>query len=426
MMFVTARMLDRDPSHHVEPSAAPATSCILVFRANFGTLIFDAPSIRTQPARHSLAPALVARMLQVPQQSASAHKRKYAAHSDDMRAAIVRMRDGGLTWSQIEAVSGVPSTTAQSIVAVQQTEGRTAKKHKGGNHHAVISDAVKRCITALQTADATLRLQGIANLLDSAFFGGSPCLNTIWRVLHDAGFTTKALSAHAAPRNTLRVKEKRRDWCRDVGSTLTAATAIFIDESPFSFCITRTRGRSPKGQEAVTTTPAIRGKNHTVIAALSPTHGLIHYEIKVTEPDTEFISKRKGSKKKKTRPKGVTRETFRSFLINMLAKPPFANISTHFTLLFDNAKIHLGDIADTIFQAGYVQQLLPSYSPALNPIEYAFSKWKLAYRALHPDSEQAVDDAIRRTAPSITPANCQQWFVHTQSLYDKCLAMEDL
>jgi transposase len=245
-------------------------------------------------------------------------------------------------------------------------------------------------------------------------------------VLHDAGFTPKALSSHAAPRNTLAKKQKRRDWCRDVSSTLTAETAIFIDESPFSFCITRSRGRSPKGQEAVTTTPAIRGKNHTVIAALSPAHGLVHYEIKVTEPDTEFISKRKGSKKKKTRPKGVTRERFRSFLINLLAKAPFANSSTPFTLLFDNAKIHLGDIADTIFQAGYVQQLLPSYSPALNPIEYAFSKWKLAYRALHPDSEQAVDDAIHRTAPSITPANCQQWFVHTQSLYDKCLAMEDL
>lgn len=365
-------------------------------------------------------------MFQVPQPSSSAHKRKRNEHSDEMRATIVRMHENGSSWAQIESVTHVARSTAQDIVRSHRTEGRTAQKHKGGNNKAVISDAVKRCITALQTADATLRLQDIANLLDSAFFGGPPCLKTVWNVLHDAGFTTKALRADPEPRNTLVKKEKRRDWCRDVGSTLTAETAIFIDESPFSFCITRTRGRSPKGQEAVTTTPAIRGKNHTVIAALSPAHGLVHYEIKVTEPDTEFISKRKGSKKKKTRPKGVTRETFRSFLINMLAKPPFSNSHTHFTLLFDNAKIHLGDIADTIFQAGYAQQLLPSYSPALNPIEYAFSKWKLAYRALHPDSEEAVDDAIRRTAPSITPANCHQWFVHTQSLYPKCLAMEDL
>jgi hypothetical protein len=73
-----------------------------------------------------------------------------------------------------------------------------------------------------------------------------------------------------------------------------------------------------------------------------------------------------------------------------------------------------------------VQQLLPSYSPALNPIEYAFSKWKLAYHALHPNSEQAVDDAIRSTAPSITPANCHHWFDHAQVLYAKCLVMEDL
>jgi len=187
------------------------------------------------------------------------------------------MREHGDTWAQIESATGVARSTAQDIVRLQRAEGRTAKKHKGGNNKAVISDAVKRCITAQQTADATLRLQDIASLLDSAFFGGPPCLATIWNVLRDAGFTTKALSTHAASRNTLTKKEKRRDWCRDVGSTLTAATAIFIDESPFSFCITRTRGRSPKGQEAVTTTPAIRGKNHTVIAALSPAHGLVHY-----------------------------------------------------------------------------------------------------------------------------------------------------
>ena len=117
---------------------------------------------------------------------------------------------------------------------------------------------------------------------------------------------------------------------------------------------------------------------------------------------------------------------FRSFLINLFATPTFQSASKPFTLLFDNVRLHLGDIEDTIFQAGHERKLLAAWSPALNPIEYAFSKWKLAYRALHADSEASVDECIKQSAGCITPANCQHWFEHTQHLYAKCLDMEDL
>ena len=214
---------------------------------------------------------------------------------------------------------------------------------------------------------------------------------------------------------------------------------MLIDETPFSFCIVRTRGRSRKGKPAIAVTPQIRGKNHSVIAAISPAYGLIHYEIKVTEPDEEFISKRKGSKKKKTGPKGVTRDVFRTFLINLFSHSPFSSpaaasssassipvSSSPLTLVMDNCRIHLGDIGDTIFQTGHTQQLMPAWSPALNPIEYVFSKWKLAYRAHHADSEGAVNEAIRASARSITPTDCLHCFQHTQSLYAKAVAMEDI
>ena len=79
-----------------------------------------------------------------------------------------------------------------------------------------------------------------------------------------------------------------------------------------------------------------------------------------------------------------------------------------------------------VFQAGHEHQLLATWSPELDPIEYAFSKWKFAYRALHADSEAAVDDAIHTSSTSIKPQDCQRWFDHTQSLYPKWLALEDL
>ena len=353
-------------------------------------------------------------------------KRKYVSHSDDVRASVALLRERGLSWSQVEETTGVPRSSAQDVARLQRTEGRTCKKRKGGNRKPVVSDAVRQLIVALQDADASLRLQDLHSLLDVVCLDSPPCLNTIWCIEQAAGFTTKQMSAHAAPRNTLATKEKRAAWCTDVGAALVADDDVFIDESPFSYTIIRRRGRSRKGQPALIVTPQIRGRNHTVIAALSPTRGLIYYEIKVTEPDEEFLSKRKGSKKKKTRPKGVTRDVFRSFLINLFATPTFQSTSKPFTLLFDNVRMHLGDIEETIFQAGHKRQLLAAWSPALNPIEYAFSKWKLAYRGLHADSEAAVDDAIKQAATNITPADCQHWFDHTQRLYAKCLAMEDL
>jgi hypothetical protein len=72
----------------------------------------------------------------------------------------------------------------------------------------------------------------------------------------------------------------------------------------------------------------------------------------------------------------VTRDVFRSFLIDLLARPPLSDRSTTFTLVLDNATIHKGDIKETIFEVGHTCMFLPARSPALNPIEYAFSKWK--------------------------------------------------
>jgi transposase len=356
----------------------------------------------------------------------ASRKRKHVECSDDLRAIIVRLRRGGHTWSEVEQMTSVPQSTLRSILQVYEQQGRTHKKKRGGNLKHIITDAVRECVITAQEGDAVLRLQDLATRVTNTLHLPPPSLSTMCRILQRAGFTTKKVEQYANDRNTPVTKAKRAAWCRDVGPTLQPDTAIFIDESPFSFCIMRTRGRSRKGQPAIGVVPAIRGRNHTVIAAISPTRGLVHYEIKVTEPDEEFISKRKGSAKKKTGPRGVTREIFRQFIINLFARSPFSDSPTRFTLLCDNARIHKGDIDETIFQAGHSLQYLAAWSPELNPIEYAFSKWKLAYRALFPATEETVDEAIQSSAAQLTPQDCLHYFQHTQSMYAKAVNMEDL
>ncbi len=353
-------------------------------------------------------------------------KRKYHAHSDDMRACVLKMRAQGMSWSKIEATTSVAERTAQHWVQQHDAEERTAKMPRGGSHHSVYSAAVREQAVSVQENDAALRLSDIQHQLSPAAGEKTPCLKTILNWLHAAGFTTKCMQKYATQRNTAATKEKRKQWVAAVGEKLTAASSVFIDESPFSMTMMRGRGRSRKGQPALGVVPAIRGKNHSVIAAISPTAGLLHFIIHTAKPEEEFISKRKGSKKKKTAPKGVTRDVFRSFIIELLALPFFSDASVKRTLLYDNARIHGGDIADVIFSSGHTPQPLSPWSPELNPIEYAFSAWKFAYRVHYPPDEDSVDAAIRASAAAVTPAKCLQWFDHTKHLYASCLALEDL
>jgi transposase len=356
----------------------------------------------------------------------ASRQRQHNECIDDLRATVVRLRCSGRSWSEVQALTSLPRSTMQHILQVWEREGRISKKQRGGNLNPVYTDAVRECVISAQDRDSVLRLQDLANEVENSLHLPPPSLSTVWRMLKGEVFTTKNVEQYANARNTPETKQKRAAWCRDVGPTLEADTSIWIDETPFSFCIMRSRGRSRKGQPAIGVVPAIRGRNHTVIAAISPTRGLLYFEIKVTEPELEFISKRKGSRKKKTSPRGVNRDIFRNFLIHLFTLPLFSDSNTRFTLLCDNARIHKGDIDETIFQAGHSLQYLAAWSPELNPIEYAFSKWKLAYRALFPATEEAVDEAIRSSSTDITPLDCQHYFQHTQSLYAKAVNMEDL
>ena len=297
------------------------------------------------------------------------------------------------------------------------------KKHKGGAHHIVYGDDVR--VVCAQEKDAVLRLQDVRSAVLQQHTTLHLPLQTISP--HRGRIHNKTIAAvRQSTKHT--TKQKRKQWVEQNAASLTADTAIFIDETPFNFNIIRRRGRSRKGQAALGVVPAIRGKNHTVIAALSPARGLLYYEIHVTAPTDEFINK-KSNKTKKTAPKGVDRERFRTFLINLFSilSSKFASSSSSTPLLlFDNARIHTGDIDETIFQTGYRQLRLAAWSPELNPIEYAFSKWKLAYRVLYPATEAAVNDAIKESAKSITAADSQHYFNHTQSLYARVLDLEDL
>jgi len=141
-------------------------------------------------------------------------KRKHVEHDDELRATVVRLRQCGGSWAQIEAATRLPRSTARSMVEVATTQGRTHKKARGGNHLPAMNDDVKRLVCDLQAADNALRLQDIHTQLEIVLFATPPSLTAIWNTLDAAGFTTKQMQKHAAARNTLDMKQRRKQWGR--------------------------------------------------------------------------------------------------------------------------------------------------------------------------------------------------------------------
>lgn len=174
-------------------------------------------------------------------------KRKHVEHSDEMRACVVWLRDCFYSCHDITRLTRIPRSTAHSIVTIAYAEGRTAKKHKGGNMKPTQpdADALRQCITDTKTrrcCTATQRPCNCSRNTAALPLPSSRTLNrVVWRILQAEGFTTKSMQFTANARSTAETKEKRKMWVEQesAAAALLADTAIFMDETPFSMTIMR-------------------------------------------------------------------------------------------------------------------------------------------------------------------------------------------
>ena len=80
-------------------------------------------------------------------------------------------------------------------------------------------------------------------------------------------------------------------------------------------------------------------------------------------------------------------------------------------MAMDNLSSHKVDgVRQRIEAAGAQLLYLPPYSPDLNPIEKAWSKFKQPPRSAKARTEQALDQAITEALQEISADNAQVWF----------------
>lgn len=151
--------------------------------------------------------------------------------------------------------------------------------------------------------------------------------------------------------------------------------------------MTRTHARCPRGQRAVDAVPRNRGKNLTLLCALS-----------LSGPQAELVVEG-----------GVNGDVFVTYVREVLTPV----LREGQVVVMDNLGAHHhSEVQELLEATGALLVFLPPYSPDLNPIELMFSKLKAAMRALAERTKQGVLNALRIALDAVTTSDAQGWFQH--------------
>ena len=196
------------------------------------------------------------------------------------------------------------------------------------------------------------------------------------------GLDAKKKSLGASERN----EEERAAW-RENASQLPTESLVFIDECGSNIALTPLYARAPKGERARGSVPRNRGKNTTLIAALS-LEGM--GAALILEGSANTIA-------------------FELYVEQILAP----NLHTGQIVVMDNLQAHKSARVKQAIEAKGCQLLfLPGYSPDLSPIEEAFSKLKTLLRRAGARTREALEEAIGHALLAITAQDAQGWFSH--------------
>ncbi|HEY4384300.1 MAG TPA: IS630 family transposase [Ktedonobacteraceae bacterium] len=197
-----------------------------------------------------------------------------------------------------------------------------------------------------------------------------------------AGLDAKKKSLGATERN----EEERTAWQANA-SKLPTEDLVFIDETGSNIALTPLYARAPRGERARGSVPRNRGKNTTLIAALS-LEGMGAALILEGSANTT---------------------AFELYIEQVLAPSLHAGQ----IVVMDNLQAHKSARVQQAIEAKGCQRLfLPGYSPDLSPIEEAFSKLKTALRRAGARTREALEAVISQALLTITAQDAQGWFQH--------------
>ena len=160
-----------------------------------------------------------------------------------------------------------------------------------------------------------------------------------------------------------------------------------LDECGSNIGLTPLYARAPKGLRAYGSAPRNRGKNTTLIAALT-FEGM--GESMIIEGAANAVA-------------------FECYIEEILAP----SLTAGQIVIMDNLAAHKGKKVEQLIQSKGCQLLfLPAYSPDFSPIEETFSKLKTYLRRAEARTREALQEAICQALLTVSAQDAQGWFRH--------------
>ena len=192
---------------------------------------------------------------------------------------------------------------------------------------------------------------------------------------------------HPNEKETERVQQLRVDFWQKVRD-IPVEDLVFLDEAGINLALIRLYARAPRGQRAQGSRPHQRGKNVSMIGAIS---------LKEIIASINLLGSTDGL-------------TFEAFVIRKLVPKLWKGA----TVVWDNCSIHKGkEIEKAITDVGAQLIYLPPYSPDFNPIEKLWSKVKNTLRSIGARTYKDLDLAISEAYSQISLKDIRNWFAHS-------------
>lgn len=294
------------------------------------------------------------------------------SYSGDLRERVIEAVEMGA--SRHEAADRFEVSVSSAVKWLQRwRESRSAAPKARGGSVSPLDECAARVLAMIaEHPDLTL-MEMVAKLRRR-------------RIRTSKSALSRLKSLQAAERKRADVARARRRWIREQGM-LDPARLVFIDETAVSTNLARLRGRAARGVRLVGQVPLGEWKTITFVAALR--HN------KMTAPMVI-----EGA---------MNGETFLAYVEQCLVP----TLRRNDIVVLDNFAAHkVPGVREAIEKAGAILRYLPKYSPDLNPIEMAYSKFKAVLRKAAERTVPGLYRATRAFVPQLSAQECANYFRH--------------
>ena len=302
--------------------------------------------------------------------------------SDDLRRRVAAAVDDGMSRREAARRFGIAPSTAIKWVWAWRLTGSYRPRAQGGDRRSQRIEARAETVLALLEETPDMTLAEIAAHLESEH-GLRVSQSTVWRFFLRRGITFKK-TAHASEQQRPDVLQRRRAWF-EAQPVLDPDRLVFVDETGASTKMARRCGRALRGHRCRAPVPHGHWKTTTFVGA---------FRLNGT-----------------TAPIVLDGAMHRAAFLAYVDKVLVPALEPGDIVVMDNLPAHRSAaVREAIHRAGAELRFLPPYSPDLNPIEMAFSKFKADLKRRAARTVTELWEAIGHATDIFTPAECQNYF----------------